>query len=296
MHLESHEVFCAVVEHGSLNKTAQVLHMTQSTASRHLQAMEDEYGGLLFERSASGLTLTPLGQALYPYSRDLLSCHVRAKEELLRLRSEGGGLCVGATLSIGEYLLPVLLGDLRERYPSADIRMRIANTTEIVSQLAHHSIDVGLVEGIVTPTADLVVTAWKEDDLVLVCPPSHRFAQKGEISLADVLEEPLLCREEGSGTRQVTEQALEQENMLSQATFCMELGSTQAIKSAIVAGLGVAFLSRLTVHEDCQRGVLVEVPIAGFQIRRHLHIVQRAERYSRYMVDAFLRLLDKAPL
>lgn len=296
MHLESHEVFCSVVEHGSLTKTAQLLHMTQSTASRHLQAMEEEYGGLLFKRSASGLTLTPLGHALYPYSRDLISCHVRAKEEMLRLRSVGGGLCVGATLSIGEYVLPVLLGDLRAEYPTADIRMRIANTTEVVSQLMHHSIDVGLVEGIVATSPDIVVSAWKEDELVLVCPPSHPFATQTAVRLEDVLKEPLLSREEGSGTRQVTEQAMERANVLAQATFCMELGSTQAIKSAIAAGLGVAFLSRLTVRDDCQRGLLVEVPIAGFQIRRSLHIVQRPERYHRYMVDAFLRLLETTPL
>lgn len=291
MHLESHEVFCAVMEYGSLTKAAPALHMTQSTASRHLQAMEEEYGGLLFERSAAGLTLTPLGHALYPYSRDLLSCHVRAKEELLRLRQEGGGLCVGATLSIGEYLLPVLLGDLMSQYPSADIRMRIANTAEVLRQLTHHSIDIGLVEGLVTPSPELIVTEWKVDDLVLVCPPFHPFVVKGEVTLQEALQEKLLCREEGSGTRQVTEQALERAGVLAHATFSMELGSTQAIKSAIVAGLGIAILSRLTIEDDCRNGLLVEVPISGFQIRRNFYIVQRPERYARYMVDAFLRLL-----
>lgn len=296
MHLESHDVFCAAIEHGSLTKAAQALHMTQSTASRHLQALEGEYGGLLFERDVSGLTLTPLGHALYPYSRDLLGCQVRAKEELLRLRSEGGGLCVGATLSIGEYVLPALLGELRSQYPTADIRMRIANSAEVLKQLLHHGIDIGLTEGLIPTSSDIVVSQWKEDDLVLVCPPTHPFVTKAEVCLDDVLLQPLLCREEGSGTRQVTEQSLEQAGVLTQATFTMELGSTQAIKSAIAAGLGVAFLSRLTIKDDCQTGTLVEVPISGFQIRRTLYIVQRTERYSRYMVSAFMHLLEQTPV
>ncbi|QRF24072.1 LysR family transcriptional regulator [Alicyclobacillus sp. TC] len=147
MHIESHEVFCAVVEHGSLSRAAHLLHMTQSTASRHLQVLEEEYGGLLFERSASGLTLTSLGHALYPFSRDMLSCHMRAKEEIFRLRSQGGGLCVGATLSIGEYVLPELLGELKKQYPLTEIRMHIANTAEVLRLLIHHSIDIGIVEG-----------------------------------------------------------------------------------------------------------------------------------------------------
>ncbi|MHB1627208.1 MAG: LysR family transcriptional regulator [Bacilli bacterium] len=291
MHMESYEVFRVVSEHGSATKAAQVLHMTQSTVSRHLQALEEEFGGLLFERSASGLTLTDLGQALYPYTCDLLSCHARAKEELLRLRSRSGGLCVGATLSIGEYVLPRILGQFRKHNPLAEIRMRISNTTEVMDDLLRHRVDIGLVEGMIEPSADFTVAQWTTDELILVCSPEHPFAKRAQIGVAELMEESLLCREEGSGTRQMTERALDNIGILPSLAFVMELGSIQAIKSAIQAGLGIAFLSRLAVLEVCQSGRLVEVAIEEFHIVRPLQIVKRAERYPKIAIKEFLDLV-----
>ncbi len=291
MHLESYEVFLVVVEHGSATKAAQVLHMTQSTVSRHLQALEEEFGGLLFDRSASGLTLTDLGQVLYPYTCDLLGCHARAKEELLRLRSRSGSLSVGATLSIGEYVLPRILGQFRKHNPLAEIRMRISNTAEVMDDLLHHRIDIGLVEGMIEPSADFTVAQWTTDELILVCSPEHPFAKRVQIEIVELVEESLLCREEGSGTRQMTERALDNIGILPSLAFVMELGSIQAIKSAIQAGLGIAFLSRLAVLEECQSGRLVEVAIEEFHIVRPLQIVKRAERYPKIAVKEFLDLV-----
>lgn len=287
MHLESYEVFCAAVEHGSITKAAQRCHMTQSTASRHLQVLEDEYGGLLLERGPSGLALTSLGAALYPYALDLLSCHQRAKSELLQLRREGGGICVGATFSVGEYVLPNILGQFRKLHPQVEIKMRIANTSQIVEDLIHHRVDLGIVEGMVN-TDDFVVTPWITDELILVCPVGHPFANQATVTLQDLTTEPLLWREEGSGTRDVAERALDNAGILSLLPMTMQLGSTQAIKSAILAGLGLAFLSRLTVEQDCKSGELVEVPIEGFSIVRTLQIVERVERYPKYMVEQLI--------
>lgn len=293
MHLESHRVFRAAVDYGSVTKAAQALHMTQSTASRHLQALEDEYGGLLFERSATGLRLTRLGETLYPYTCDMLGCHDEAKEELARLRSEVGGISVGATLSIGEYLLPQILGDILRMHPQAEIRMSIANTSDILEHLRHHRIDIALVEGLVDADIDLKVDIWREDELVLVCGTRHPFANEASIPLDRLVGQPLLQREEGSGTRQITESALEAAGVLSSLTIAMELGSTEAIKSAVEQGLGLAFLSKLTITRDCDSGRLREVPIHGFRISRHLYIVERHERYAKFLVRDFLSLLHR---
>ncbi|KUO96962.1 LysR family transcriptional regulator [Ferroacidibacillus organovorans] len=294
MHMESHEVFCAVVEYGSVTKAALALHMTQSTASRHLQALEDEYGGLLCERSALGLTLTPLGRALYPYSCDLVNCHARSKEELLRLRQEGGDIVVGATLTIGEYVLPGILGKVRKCHPNADIRMRISNTAGILEDLQRHRIDIALVEGVIHQPGELRVTCWRMDELVLVCGQDHPFAACGEIHLRDLQGQPLLMREEGSGTREVTEMALENAGFLPPVPVAMELGSIQAIKSAIEAGLGIAFLSKLTIEEECASRRLIEVPLRDFHITRNLFIVERPERYAKWIVKSFLQFLQSA--
>lgn len=288
MHLESYEVFCAAVEHGSITKAAQRCHMTQSTASRHLQVLEDEYGGLLLERGPSGLALTSLGAALYPYALDLLSVQQRAKSELLQLRREGGGVCVGATFSVGEYVLPNLLGKFRKFHPQVEIKMRIANTSQVIEDLVHHRVDLGIVEGMVN-TDDFAVTPWITDELVLVCPVGHPLGSKETVTLRDLTAQPLLWREEGSGTRDVAERALDNAGILSLLPMTMQLGSTQAIKSAIQAGFGIAFLSRLTVEQEIKSGELVEVPIEDFSIRRTLQIVERVERYPKYMVEQLIR-------
>ncbi len=292
MHLESYEVFQAVVQEQSVTKAASLLHMTQSTASRHLQALEQEYGALLFERSASGLTLTPIGKALYPYALDLLSCHQHAKEEMQRLRREGGGLSVGATFTIGEYLLPHILGDFRNQHAGAEVRMRVSNTSQVVDDLRRHRIDLGLIEGI-AETSDLAVTEWRTDELALVCYPQHRFV-RGPVAVAELVGEPLLMREEGSGTRQVTEHALERVGILARVSVSMELGSTQAIKSAVAAGFGVAFLSLLTVADELAAGTLVRVRIEGLRITRALCIVQRPARHVSYLVEALVRELQRS--
>ncbi|PWI56987.1 LysR family transcriptional regulator [Sulfoacidibacillus thermotolerans] len=290
MHLESHEVFRATVQYGSITKAAQILHMTQSTASRHLQALEDEYGGLLLERGANGLTLTPFGKALYPYTLDLLSCHSRAKEELAALRCSGGTLAVGATMSIGEYLLPAILGQFIKIEPHIDVKMRVSNTSEVVLDLIRHRIDIGLVEGIIT-TEEIEVIPWKTDEIVLVCNPTHPFAQNKPIPLQALTSQVLLWREEGSGTRQVTEQAFERIGILSLLDRTMELGSTQAIKSAIEAGFGVAFLSRLTIERECALQTLVEIPIQDFTITRQLYLIERKERFPKVAVERFRKAL-----
>jgi DNA-binding transcriptional LysR family regulator len=291
LQLESYEVFCALVEQGSATQAARVLHMTQSTASRHLQALEDEFGGLLFERDPRGLTLTQLGRGLYPYAREMLACHLRAREELSRLQGPVGTVVVGATLTIAETLLPPCLGELHARFPQAAIRMRVSNTADIVQDLLHRRIDVALIEGEADTAADLVVTVWHVDELLLVCCPSDELAGRAALTLDDVVGHPLLVREQGSGTRQAFELALEQVGYAGRMSVAMELGSNQALKAAVEAGLGAAVLSRLSVVHECRENRLVAREIVDCPIRRNFYIALRRERYTRPLVDAFLEIV-----
>lgn len=296
MHLESHEVFRAAVEYGSITKAAQALHLTQSTASRHLQALEDEYGGLLFSRSAAGISLTALGETLYPYTCTLLDCHAQAKEEMRRQSGMPIRITVGATLTIGEYVLPQILGAFHKRHPDATLRMRISNSHDVIEDLFRHRIDAALVEGLVTTYSDLSATPWITDQIILVCDCHHPFAARSSITVSDLIGQPLLAREHGSGTRQIAELALEQAGILSELTFAFELGSTQAIKSAIACGLGCAFLSRLTVRRELAEGTLCEIPIDGLTIDRTLHIVERLDKYPLRLMTELLHMVRAWPL
>lgn len=291
MHLESHEVFRAAVEYGSVTKASQSLHMTQSTASRHLQALEDEYGGLLFDRSAAGVTLTAMGKTLYPYTCDLLACHIQAKEELQRMSKATRRLGVGATLTIGEYVLPQIIGAFRHAHPEVGVRMRIGNTRDILSDLIRHKIDAAIVEGMIDGDNDISVTPWMEDEIVLVCSSEHPFALRDKIELEELKGQSLLMREPGSGTRQMTELALERAGILPALTFSLELGSTQAIKSAIECQLGCAFLSRLTIRCELESGRLCAIPVKNLHITRSLSVLERSDKYPRRMVNEFLRII-----
>lgn len=290
MHIESYEVFRAIEEQESITKAAQTLHMTQSTASRHLQALEQEYGALLFERSATGIALTEFGRALYPYVLELLRCQEEAKEKLTQMRRQGGTIIVGATYTIGEYILPQVLGAFRRDGHASSIRMRVHNTREVVQDLLHRRIDVGLVEGSVL-MADIETRNWKNDELILVCPPEHALTKQERVTAADIVKHHLICREEGSGTRQMTMQALADAGVLDQTLIWMELGSTQAVKSTVEAGFGIAFLSHLAVAHELSLGSLVRVDVEDISIVRTLTIILRKEPHTNPAVRALLQKL-----
>lgn len=288
--LDSLEVFCAVVETGSITKAAQALHMTQSTASRHLHALEDYYGTILTNRTATGAIVTDAGRVLYRYAREMLDCHRRAQEDIVHLGEDVGSITVGATFSIGEYVLPRLLGYFRELHPTVQLKMKIGNSATMIEDLRLRHIDLALVEG---PVEDGQMTAedWRADELILVANPNHRFAEQLQMRAGDLIGEAVIVREEGSGTREVAAKALRKSGIHQEIDFVMELGSTQAVKAAVAAGLGVAFLSRMTVQDECRSGTLVEVPIEDLKIPRMLKIVRRKERYSTRLAEEMLRFL-----
>ncbi|MBV0932325.1 LysR family transcriptional regulator [Marinobacterium weihaiense] len=267
------EVFLAVIETGSTTRAADAVALSQSAASNALTELESRLGEKLFDRVGKRLVLNASGRALQPRARALLA---QARDAESLFRSGGGQLKLGASTTIGNYLLPRLLGAAQEPLPCE--RIEIANTDDIAERMLRFELDLGLVEG-QTRHPDLVLTPWRRDEMVIVAAPF-------------LPGEPLHClpwimREPGSGTRSVVEQELSE--VLTGVVPLLELGSSEAIHNAVRAGLGISCLSRHVVQQSLHNGEL-EVRAPELSIRRPLYLLRHRQRPDTAAVARFLAM------
>ena len=204
-----------------------------------------------------------------------------------------GSLLIGASTTPGIYVLPALIGRFRHRYPGIELRLRIANSRAIEEAVRTHELDLAVVGGHGLVPGEECLAAGLVDELVLVVGRRHPWARSRELAPTRLAEEPLLVREEGSATRQVTERTLELARIAWRVG--MELNHTEAIKQAVMAGLGVAFVSVYAVHGEVASRRLAAVRLRGLRIRRHFHVIHSEARTLSAGAGAFLgMLLEKA--
>lgn len=292
LNLHHLRVFARVAEEGGFTRAAQALRLSQPAVSKAVRELERQTGVPLFERAGRATRLTGPGEALFARARELFAVERSAEEELRALRGLSGGvLRVGASTTVATYLLFPYLARFREANPGVELRVASANTRAIARALLERRLDVALVEGPVRH-ARIEVVPWREDELVLITPPTHRLAAKRSIELRALSGEPLIVREPGSGTRRVAERALAAHDVSPSVT--LQLGSTEAIKQAVAAGLGVAFVSRFAVEEQVKLGRIAAVRVREAALRRmltELRLIGRAEGPG---AVAFRELLARA--
>ncbi len=264
------EVFLAVIETGSTIRAAEAVALSQSAASNALSELESRLGEKLFDRVGKRLILNASGRALQPRARALL---VQARDAEMLFR-QGGALRLGASTTIGNYLLPRLLGAAGTDLPCE--RVEIANTDDIAERMLRFELDLGLIEGRALHP-DLLMTPWRQDEMVIVAVPG--FADQTLECL------PWIMREPGSGTRSVVEQQLL--SGLEGVAPILELGSSEAIHNAVRAGLGVSCLSRHVVQQSLQSGEL-QVLAPERSIRRQLYLLRHRQRPDTAAVARFL--------
>ncbi|CAA7600030.1 Transcription regulator HTH, LysR [Acididesulfobacillus acetoxydans] len=284
-------VFKTVAESKNITLAAKKLHMSQPSISLQIQNLEDHYGARLLDRTNKGVTLTRAGHVFYDNVCKILDMLHEAREQVNALgedkRSE---VYLGATLTIGEYVLPHLLAYLYRVRPDIDFKVKIANTEVISQDVLEKNIHIGFIEGPIPPNRDLKVESFWQDELVVVVPYHHPWAQRDSISLAELPQERMIVREVGSGTRKVMELALEEQGFdPSLLNITMELGSTQAIKQVVSAGLGMTVLSALTVRRECDQRVFKALRIQDAPVYRPLNILTHAQtaqtKDERYLID-----------
>ena len=271
-------VFKEVAETKNITLSAKKLHMSQPSISLQIQNLENQYGARFFDRTNKGVTLTKEGQIFYAHVRSVLDLLSNAKEQISALAKDQRGLIyLGATLTIGEYILPNILAFLYKTHPDVDFKVKIANTESISQDVLEKKIHIGLIEGPVPRHKDLNVESFWEDELVVVIPYFHPWASRNSITLAELPHERLVTREDGSGTRKVMEMALKERGLdPDQLNVTMELGSTQAIKQLVSAGLGITIISSLTVGRECDQKIFKILKIQDSPIYRPLSILTNA--------------------
>lgn len=270
------KVFRTVATHLNFSRSAKELLLSQPAVTQQIKALEEECGVPLFHRISGRITLTAAGRALLPYAEKLKAISDEALAAVVSASGrQGGTLAIGASQTIGQYLLPNLVAGFLRENPRIAITARSGNTDEMLEALAADRIQLALIEG--PPLRkDIRIEPFMEDHMVLVVPANHEWADC-EIDVARLKDAPLLVREFGSGSRRVVENALTNAGLKKKDLHSsMELDSTEGLLSAVEAGLGVAFVSRWAVRNQLALGTLRLARVRGLRLSRMFSIVYPA--------------------
>jgi DNA-binding transcriptional LysR family regulator len=296
--MEDHKlkVFCTVAETKSFSKTSEIIHLTQPAVSLQIQALEEIYETKLFDRSSSMVTLTPAGEILYKYAKDILTLYASAEKVIGELTGlVKGSISIGASSTLGNYVLPGVITDFKKTHLKIKIHLLVGNTKRIVELLNAGNIDIGLVEGDVT-RQKMLVEKLIADEMLLVVPAHHPWAKKKEISISELTKEPFIFREGGSGTRQIIEKFFAAHGITPQdMKVSMVLGSTEAIKAAVENGLGVSILSRWACRKETKYGAIQLIRIKEGRVLREFSLLFNKNAVSSHAVDEFLTYLKSYP-
>ncbi len=298
MGMEDHKlkVFCTVAETKSFSKTSEIIHLTQPAVSLQIQALEEMYEAKLFDRSSSKVTLTPAGEVLYKYAKEILALYASAEKVIGEMTGlVKGSIIVGAGSTIGNYLLPSVITDFRKTHPKIKVNLHVGNMQRVIEWLNSGNVNLGLVEGHVK-RQKMVVERLISDELLLVVPPFHMFAKKKEVSIAEIIEETFIFREAGSGTRQIVEKFLARHGISPQdIKVSMVLGSTEAIKDAVENGLGISIISRWAARKEVKYGILGMLNFKEEKIVRNFSLITYKNSVSSHAIEEFLSYLKSYP-
>jgi DNA-binding transcriptional LysR family regulator len=288
------QVFYTVAKQLSFTKAAELLYMTQPAVTFQVKQLEEHFNTRLFERSHSKITLTPAGEVALEYAERILNLSSEMETRLGELTGQiSGTLLVGASTTIAEYMLPRLLGDFKAQYPNVHARLMVANSESIEAKIADHTLDVGLIEA-PSHNPQLMSHVCCEDELVAICSPKHPVAQYPSITPAQLAELPYVSRESGSGTREVMDDYFRKNNVQPEDLhIVMELGSREAIKGAVEAGLGIAIVSRATIQKEIKLGDLIAIPLEP-RLYRPLSMVNAKEKFRSRLLQTFLEFVIAA--
>lgn len=290
------KVFCIVAETKSFSRASEIIRLTQPAVSLQIQALEEMYGTKLFNRSGCVITLTKAGEMLYKYAKEINSLYAAAEKEIGEFTGlTKGVISVGASSTIGNYILPYVVADFKRKYPKVGVHLHVGNTKNVVDYLNAGNIDIGLVEGEVRKQK-LIVEKLIPDEMVLIMSPYHPWAKKSAISIMSLVKEPLIFREEGSGTRQMIEKYFSKHGISTQQMkIALIMGSTESIKGAVEEGLGVSIVSRWAAKKESRYGILKTATFKEDKFVRDFSLIRRRAKESSHTVERFIDFLKNYP-
>ncbi len=281
--------FCAVVERKSFSQAAERLGVTQPAVSLQIRSLEQRLGRQLLDRSGRRVEPTEAGRRLYASAQRLLAWEEHLLEEL-DADDEGeitGTLELGASTGPGGTVVPLLLCEFQEQHPDVRVRLTVSDTQTLVDRVAERDLELGIV-GAGRRHRGVAFEPFFRDEVVLACPSVHRFAGK-TISLDDLKEERLIVMQEGAGVRQVIEDELRKAGLrLRDLDVRLELGLQESVRSAVLAGHGIAFISRLAIEADLAAGRIATARVRGLDPVREIFLVRAAGRSETRAARAFV--------
>lgn len=289
-------LFCTVAETKSFSRASRIVHLSQPAVSLQIQALEEFFGIKLFDRSGDTISLTRAGEILYSQAKHVLEHYSEIEREISRITGMiKGGVTVGASTTLGNHVLPQVIINFKKKHPKIKITMMIGNTKRIEDLLVSRFIDFGIVAG-ETSKAGLKSDPIMSDELSVIVPPAHPWAKKKVISVLEMTREPFILREEGSGTRRKIEDFFSGHGIsIHDLHVPLVLGSTESIKEAVEAGIGVSIVSKWAIRKEVVDGRLKVCALKEGTIERRLSIIMMPKAAYSHANQEFLLFVRKYP-
>ncbi|WP_416295985.1 LysR substrate-binding domain-containing protein [Paenibacillus illinoisensis] len=273
MIVESLKVYITVVEQRNFSRAAELLHLSQPGVSLHIRKLEKEFDVKLMHRSPKWVKLTEAGELLYVRAKEMVNLYESAKLDIARLQDDvSGSLQIGASFTIGEYVLPRLFSSFARQYPEVAMEVFIENSSQVVEAIRDNHIDFGLIEEDIE-AQDLTVTPFMKDELIIVAAEGYPLQTSVIADLEQLQDQVWILREMGSGTRSSSDRFLAQTGLRVNRSYVFN--SSQGVKEAVFSGLGIAMLSRWVVKRELSAGMLKEITIPDIHIERNFSLVRR---------------------
>lgn len=287
---EDIKTFVKLCEIKNFTKTAEALAMSQPTVSLHIKNLEKEFQTQLIQRSPKHLSITPTGEILLQRATQILQIYEQIKQDILEHhQAVQGELKIGASFTIGEYILPSLLVDLKMNYPELVLQVIIGNTEEIVEHVKQFKVDIGLIEG-KTDDKSLSIFPFMQDELVLIAPKSHPLVHKKTVDITDLQNEDWISREVGSGTQSSLYHFLHSNGL--KVNSIMTISSNQGIKEAVIKGIGLTLLSKNVVERDVRMGDIAILQLKNQHFFRTLSYIYSPVMLEKGNVKSFIKSLN----
>ncbi|MCL5056886.1 MAG: selenium metabolism-associated LysR family transcriptional regulator [Actinobacteria bacterium] len=293
MNLRQLETFLLVADLQSFTAAARKLFMSQPAVSFQIKSLEEDLQVTLFQRGDKRLSLTPAGRLIYPEAKKMVARYQKIRSGIEDMKGlKTGHLVVGASTTPGEYLMPLIVGEFCKVYPGITISLQVAGSGQVFRWIKDNEIDIG-VTGSPATGSGIWCEPWVSDNLVLIVPPGHRWAGRGDLAADELLEEPFVLREPGSGTRRSFEKKLAEKDIdADRIKVSMEISSTRAVITAVQAGLGVAVVSSLAAGDALELGRIKSVP-PPFDSARMLYLAGNKQSHESPVTNEFLEYAGK---
>lgn len=279
MTMQQLEALIHLVEERSFSRAAKRMHLTQPSLTKHIRNVEEALGAKVVNRSSRSLALTPEGKVLYDYARRIIRLRDEARERVLRLReTESGDILVAASTIPATYILPYAISGFRKKFPEIRVTVRTADSSDVIETVLDNGAEIGFIGKKPSGGKLIAEELWK-DRLVLAVPSGHPWVKRRSVRIAEIAEAPFVIREKGSGTREALEECLRETvgPGLPLLNIAAELGSSEAVKEAIIAGLGISVVSVHAIRRELKSGLLTALAIEGCPIERSFYLIYRRQ-------------------